>query len=78
MMNRKMLMSLGVGAALAYLASPQSRRNQMRDQFMRASQQARDAFAKVYRGFPARTPAVHANNQAYWNGSASAQGASSR
>ena len=68
MMSRKMLMGLGVGAALAYFASPQSRRNQMRDQFVRAGQQARDAFAKAYRGFNGRTSAMSEDTQAHWNG----------
>ena len=48
MMSRKMLLSLGVGAAVAYFAHPQAgsrRRAQFKDQFMRAGQQARDAFA---------------------------------
>jgi uncharacterized membrane protein YccC len=76
MMSRKMLMGLGVGAALAYLASPQSRRNQMRDQVKRAGQQARDAFDKVRRGLPSRVSAMRGNTQAHW--SSSLQGVSSR
>ena len=75
-MSRKMLMGLGVGAALAYLASPQSRRDQMRSQFMRAGQQARDAFDKVRRGLPSRVSALRTDSQAYW--SQSPQSVSSR
>lgn len=77
MMSRKMLMGLGVGAALAYLASPQSRRNQMREQFVRAGQKARDAFdTAVRRGFSARTSPLSNNTQAHW--SSTAHGASTR
>ena len=77
MMSRKMLMGLGVGAALAYFASPQSRRNQMREQFMRAGQKARDAFdTAVRRGFSARTSPLSNNTQAHWN--SPAQRASTR
>jgi len=77
MMSRKMLMGLGVGAALAYFASPQSRRNQMREQFMRAGQKARDAFdTAVRRGFSARTSPLSNNTQAHW--SSTGQRASTR
>ena len=71
MMNRKMLMGLGLGAAVAYFASPQSRRNQMREQFMRAGQKARDAFdTAVRRGFSARTSPLSDNTQAHWSSTA--------
>ena len=76
MMSRKMLMGLGIGAALAYLASPQSRRNQMRAQFRHAGQQARDAFESVRRGFPGRTSVTPRDTQAHWSGNA--HGASTR
>ena len=77
MMSRKMLMGLGVGAALAYFASPPGRRNQMREQFMRAGRKTRDAFdTAVRRGFSARTSPLSNNTQAHW--SSTAQRASTR
>jgi hypothetical protein len=76
MMNRKMLMGLGVGAALAYLASPESRRRRMRTGFTRAGQRARDAFASVRRGFPGRASTMNNETQAQW--SSTAPGLSSR
>jgi hypothetical protein len=76
MMSRKMLLGLGVGAAVAYFASPQSRRAQVKDQFMRASRNARQAFDSTRRGLVDRTSSMIADTQAHW--SAKPQGASSR
>ena len=69
MMSRKMLLSLGVGAAVAYFAHPQAgsrRRAQFKDQFMRAGQQARDAFAATRRDLAGRTSGMRADIQR-WN-----------
>ena len=69
-MNRKMLLSLGVGAALAYFASPQAgsrRRAQVKDQFKRASQQARSAFAATRKDLASRTEGMIASTQERWN-----------
>jgi len=66
MMSRKMLLSLGVGAAVAYFAHPQAgsrRRAQFKDQFMRASQQARDAFGATRRDLAARASDMSAAAQ---------------
>jgi hypothetical protein len=66
MMSRKMLLSLGVGAAVAYFAHPQAgsrRRAQVKDQFMRASQKTRDAFAATRRDLASRTSGMSAGTQ---------------
>jgi hypothetical protein len=66
MMSRKMLLSLGVGAAVAYFAHPQAgsrRRAQFKDQFMRASQKARDAFWRYARDLAARASDMSAAAQ---------------
>jgi len=69
MMSRKMLLSLGVGAALAYFAHPQAgsrRRAQIKDQFMRASQKARDRFAATRRDLASRTSGMVASTHERW------------
>ena len=66
MMSRKMLLSLGVGAAVAYFAHPQAgsrRRAQFKDQFMRASQKAREAFAATRRDLAGRASEMSAGAQ---------------
>jgi hypothetical protein len=70
MMSRKMLLSLGVGAALAYFASPQAgsrRRAQAKDQLMRVGQKARDAFASTRRSLADRTTSTIAGAQQRWS-----------
>ena len=70
MMSRKMLLGLGVSAALAYFASPQAgrrRRAQVKDQFIRAGQKARDVFADTRRDLGHRTSGVIAGMQERWN-----------
>ena len=69
MMSRKMLLGLGVGAALAYFAAPQAgsrRRAQARDQFKRAGQKARDAFASTRRDLTNRASSMVAETQERW------------
>jgi hypothetical protein len=64
MMSRKTLLGLAVGAAVAYFASPQAgtrRRAQAKDQFMRAGQKARDAFAATRRNLADRTSGMMAS-----------------
>lgn len=70
MMSRKMLLGLGVSAALAYFASPQAgrrRRAQVKDQFIRAGQKARDAFAATRGDLGHRTSGVIAGMQERWS-----------
>jgi hypothetical protein len=78
MMNRKMLLGLGIGAAVAYFTSPKSRRAQMKDQFMRASETARKAFDSTRRDVTARASSVMDNAQAHWNTTPTPQRVSSR
>ena len=69
-MSRKMLLSLGVGAALAYFAHPQAgnrRRAQFKDQLRRASQKARDGFTATRRNLADRTSGMVARTQDHWN-----------
>jgi hypothetical protein len=73
MMSRKMLLSLGVGAAIAYFAHPQAgsrRRAQVKDQFRRASQKAREGFAATRRNVADRTSGMVASTHDRWNGTA--------
>ena len=70
MMSRKMLLGLSVSAALAYFASPQAgrrRRAQVKDQFIRAGQRARDVFAATRRDLGTRTSGMIADTQARWS-----------
>jgi len=69
-MSRKMLLGLSVSAALAYFASPQAghrRRAQVKDQFIRAGQKAREAFAATRRDLAGRTPGTIAGTQEPWS-----------
>jgi len=73
MMSRKMLLSLGVGAALAYFAAPQAgsrRRAQVKDQFMRAGQKARDAFAATRKRVADRRAGMNVSTHERWSGNA--------
>ena len=79
MMSRKMLLGLSVSAALAYFASPQAgrrRRAQVKDQFIRAGQKARDVFADTRRDLGDRTSGAIAGLQEHW--SAKPHGVTSR
>lgn len=67
MMSRKMLLGLGVGAAVAYFAAPQRRRAQMKDQFTRVSEKARKAFDSTRRGVSERASNMVGYTQANWN-----------
>ena len=70
MMSRKMLLGLSVSAALAYFASPKAgrrRRAQVKDQFIRAGQKARDVFTDTRRDLGHRTSGVMAGMQERWN-----------
>jgi hypothetical protein len=66
-MSRKMLLGLGVGAAIAYFTSPKRRRDQMKDQFMRASETARKAFDSTRRRVSDRTSSLMDNTRAHWD-----------
>jgi hypothetical protein len=67
MMSRKMLLGLGVGAAVAYFTSPQRRREQIKSQLMRASETARKAFDSTRRGVSDRASNMVGYTQANWN-----------
>jgi hypothetical protein len=67
MMNRKVLLGLGVGAAIAYFTSPQGRREQMKSQFMRAGETARKAFDSTRRGVTEKASSMIGYTQANWN-----------
>jgi hypothetical protein len=75
-MSRKMWMGLGVGAALAYFASPRSRRAQFNQQFMRAGEKARQAYESTRRVVADRTASMIDNSHTQW--SSKPQGVSSR
>ena len=69
-MSRKMLLGLSVSAVLAYFASPQGgrrRRAHVKDQFIRAGQKARDAFAATRRDLAGRTSGMIAGTQERWS-----------
>ena len=67
-MNRKMLMGLGIGAAVAYFTSPQRRREQIKGQLMRAGETARKAFDSTRRGVSQSASNVAGYTQTNWNG----------
>jgi hypothetical protein len=67
MMSRKMLLGLGVGAAIAYFTSPKRRRDQVKDQFMRASETARKAFDSTRRRVTDRTSSLMDNTRTHWD-----------
>ena len=67
MTNRKMLLGLGVGAAIAYFTSPKRRREQMKDQFMRASETARKTFDSTRRRVSQEASTMLDNTRAHWD-----------
>jgi hypothetical protein len=66
MMNRKMLLGLGIGAAVAYFTSPPARRAQMKDQFVRGSEAARKAFDSTRRTVTDRATSMIGYTQSNW------------
>jgi hypothetical protein len=78
MMNRKVLLGLGVGAAIAYFTSPQRRREQMKGQFMRVGETARKAFDSTRRGVTEKASSMIGYTQANWNATPAPDRVSSR
>ena len=65
-MNRKMLLGLGIGAAVAYFTSPQARRAQMKDQVVRGTEAARKALDSTRRSVTERASSMIGYTQANW------------
>ena len=77
-MNKKMLLGLGIGAAVAYFTSPQRRREQMKGQFVRAGETARKAFDTTRRGVSEKASSIIGYTQANWNATPAPDRVSSR
>ena len=71
MVMRDMLIGVGIGATLAYIADPRTgrrRRALARDQFVRATRKTRDALDATARDLANRTSGIVASARGRWSG----------